>query len=82
MEREGRRSQVPDSKDTAERSQSDSVKGSKNKEKIETDRIGKDVTGLMGKGLFGSAMIQKAFSCLGKSWDRFMINLGYKILHQ
>ena len=30
--------------------------------------------GLEGKGLFGSAMIQKAFSSSGESWDSFMIH--------
>ena len=46
MEREGRRSQVQDSRDIAERSQSDLFISTKKKEKSEADEIGKDATGL------------------------------------
>ena len=37
---------------------------------------GKNEKLLEGKDLFGSAMIQKAFSSSGESWDKFMIHLG------
>ena len=53
MEREGRRSQIRDLRDTAEGSQSDSFKGTKQKEKAEADKIGKDATGLKQRACSG-----------------------------
>ena len=50
MEREGRRSQVRDLRDTAEGSQSDSFKCTQKKEKAEADKLRKDETS-WGKGL-------------------------------
>ena len=60
----------------SKRSQSDSLKGTKKKEKAEVDKIGKDATGLEAKSLFGLAMIQKEFSSSRESRDRFIIHLG------
>ena len=44
MERERWRSQVQDSRECAERTQSASIKGAKKKAKAEADKIGKDAT--------------------------------------
>ena len=60
----------------SKRSQSDSLKGTKKKEKAEVDNIGKDATRLEEKGLFGLAMIQKEFSSSGEARDRFIIRLA------
>ena len=53
LEGEGRRSQVRDLRDTAKGWQSDSLKGTKKKEKAEADKIGKDATGLRQRACSG-----------------------------
>ena len=53
MEREGRRSQMRDMRDTAEGSQSDSFQGTKKKESAEAYKIGKDATGLRQRACSG-----------------------------
>ena len=53
MEREGRRSQMRDMRDTAEGSQSDSFQGTKKKESAEAYQIGKDATGLRQRACSG-----------------------------
>ena len=53
MVQEGRRSQVRDLRDTAEESQSDSFKGTKKKEKAESDKIGKYEMGLRQRACSG-----------------------------
>ena len=53
MEREWRRSQVRDLRDTAEGSQSDSFKDTKEKEIAEADEIRKDETGLRQRAWSG-----------------------------